>query len=1336
MLKERGTPKRPGLVSSLASVLRVPSKATRLPKPATDLELPDRVDLLEMAGQTALSGFRLAKLLSELRHLDKRVAAVDARFSYFIALESPLSAVQRERLEALLLSGEKTGTLRKGARCLFVVPRPGTISPWSSKATDIARACDLGPVLRIERGICYGLSVDGKIADAALMELGTTLFDRMTETVFVSADEAVALFEEHRPAALATVPVLAGGRDALVKANSELGLALANDEIDYLVENYRNLDRDPTDAELMMFAQANSEHCRHKIFNAGWVIDGETRSERLFDMIRSTTAAQPDGVLSAYSDNAAVIEGWPGSRLMPGGVTREYGYHDEPVHILMKVETHNHPTAISPFAGAATGAGGEIRDEGATGLGAKPKAGLSGFTVSHLRIPGFPQPWEADFPHPDRMATPLEIMTEGPIGGAAFNNEFGRPNLLGYFRTFESRIPGLPDNEIRGYHKPIMIAGGVGNVRAEHATKIDVPVGARIVIIGGPAMLIGLGGGAASSLASGSSSEDLDFASVQRGNPEMQRRAQEVIDRCWQMGDDSPILLIHDVGAGGLSNAVPEAVDHSKHGATIELRDVANAERGMSPMAIWCNEAQERYVLIIEDERITEFVAMCDRERCPVSVIGTLTDSGVLVVNDMEFDNRAVDMPMAMLLGNPPKMTREVTRESRPAVPIEFKDIDIQEAVLRVLRFPAVADKSFLIHIGDRTVGGLTVRDQLVGPWQVPVSDLAITASSYEGITGEAMAMGERTPLAALNAPASGRMAVAEAVTNIAAARIGELQQVRLSANWMAAAGHPGEDANLFDTVKAVSDELCRDLGIAIPVGKDSLSMRARWQDEQGEHQVVAPVSLIVSAFAPVSDVRAHLTPQLQARDEPTYLLLLDLGEGRNRLGGSCLAQVYSRTGGETPDLDSPDLLKNFFAAIQELNERQMLLAYHDRSDGGLLVTVAEMMFASRLGVTLQLGGSNEELLAQLFTEEAGAVVQVAKRNITQLQMVLDRTGVKATAIGRVESEPTLTVRADDRVVMTLGRAQMQRAWSETSYRIQALRDNPATAREEFDRILDNEDPGLNVRISFDANEDIARAYRGTASPRVAILREQGVNSQYEMAAAFMRAGFTAVDVHMSDLLEGRDDLAGYHGLVACGGFSFGDVLGAGGGWAKSILFHSRTRDQFAEFFARGDTFALGVCNGCQMLSHLRELIPGAASWPRFLRNRSEQFEARLSLVEVLASPSMFLDGMAGSRLPIATSHGEGRAAFENDTDRFLASYTIALRYVDNYGNVADRYPANPNGSHDGICGLTTDDGRVTIMMPHPERVARTIQNSWFPEDWGDDGPWLRMFRNARVAVS
>jgi phosphoribosylformylglycinamidine synthase len=1286
-----------------------------------------------LPGQSALSEFRLKKLWSCLRQSDPGVATVHARYAYFVSANATLSGKESERLDALLLSGEPVLKLPQSARQLIVVPRPGTISPWSSKATEIAHACGLGLIDRIERGICYGLQLKTEPDSASLSSLHRHLFDRMTETVIQNEDEARLLFETHEPSPLSTVPLLKEGPAALVRANSELGLALSDDEIDYLNDNYRSLRRDPTDAELMMFAQANSEHCRHKIFNAEWIIDGEPQDERLFGMIRSTTEAAPDGVISAYSDNAAVMQGWQGRRLMPGS-DRQYQYIDEPIQILMKVETHNHPTAISPYPGAATGSGGEIRDEGATGLGAKPKAGLTGFTVSHLRIPGFAQPWEDDFPHPDRMATPLEIMLEGPIGGAAFNNEFGRPCLLGYFRTFEA--PGPTDSEIRGYHKPIMIAGGVGNVRDIHALKIDVPVGARLVVIGGPAMLIGLGGGAASSLASGSSHEDLDFASVQRGNPEIERRAQEVIDRCWAMGDQNPILLIHDVGAGGLSNAVPEAVDHSHLGARVELRDVPNAEPGMSPMGIWCNEAQERYVLVVADERIDEFENLCDRERCPHAIIGTLTDDRRLIVSDREFGNNIVDMPMDMLLGKTPKTTRDVTRVTRQIRPLDLQGIELKDAVLRVLRFPAVADKSFLIHIGDRTVGGLCVRDQLVGPWQVPVSDVAITASSHDSVTGEAMAMGERTPLATMNAPASGRMAVGEAVTNIAAAAIEDISKVRLSANWMAAAGYPGEDANLFDTVKAVGHELCRDLGIAIPVGKDSLSLRTRWHDEDGEHQVVAPVSLIVSAFAPVSDVRRHLTAELRRVDEDSHLLLLDLGAGKNRLGGSCLAQVYSRHGGETPDLDESLQLGHFFQIIQELIQKNLILAYHDRSDGGLLATVAEMIFAGRQGATLHLFGSDTEILEKLFNEELGAVLQVADSKLDEVLAVLDRYESSASTIGQVGAGDDLTIYRDGQVVLQIDRVRMQREWSETSYRLQALRDNPETAREEYDRILDRKDPGLNVQINFDPAEDIVAPVVGGAKPRVAIVREQGVNSQYEMAAAFMRAGFDAVDVHMSDLFEGRDELGNYQGIVACGGFSFGDVLGAGGGWAKSILYHARTRDQFAKFFARGDSFALGVCNGCQMLAHLRELIPGSAYWPNFLRNKSEQFEARLSLVEISNNRSIFLSGMAGCRIPIATSHGEGRAMFFNPTDQAVGETLIALRYVDNYGGIADRYPSNPNGSTGGICGLSNEDGRVTIMMPHPERVARTIQNSWHPHDWGDDGAWMRIFRNARVAIS
>ncbi|MFQ6005022.1 MAG: phosphoribosylformylglycinamidine synthase [Woeseia sp.] len=1289
--------------------------------------------MLELPGQAALSGFRLRKLLTVLQKSERRVASVCARYAYFVHVAASLGAEARACLDDLLLGDDPVFELPSESLRLFAVPRPGTISPWSSKATDIAHACGLDMVERIERGTCFGLQFEEAPSTARAASISRHLFDRMTETVIENADEAWALFQPEAPVPQSIVPVLAEGPDALVRVNRELGLALSGDEIEYLHASFKDLGRDPGETELMMFAQANSEHCRHKIFNARWVIDGEPQAEELFGMIRRTTKANSDGIISAYSDNAAVIEGRRGKRLMPG-YDRRYRYRDEPIHYLMKVETHNHPTAISPFPGAATGSGGEIRDEGATGLGAKPKAGLTGFTVSHLRIPGFSQPWEQPFPHPDRMAAPLEIMLEGPIGAAAFNNEFGRPNLLGYFRSFEA--PGPHEDEIRGYHKPIMIAGGVGNIRDGHALKPELPVGAKLIVIGGPAMLIGVGGGAASSLASGASHEDLDFASVQRGNPEIQRRAQEVIDRCWAMGEANPILLIHDVGAGGLSNAIPEAVDHSHLGARVELREIPNAEPGMSPTGIWCNEAQERFVLVIADDRTEEFAGLCERERCPHSVIGTLTDDRRLVVTDTEFGSRVIDMPMEMLFGRTPKTTRDVRRVPCVRQDVNLDGIELEDAVLRVLRFPAVADKSFLIHIGDRTVGGLTVRDQLVGPWQVPVSDVAITASSFEGVTGEAMAMGERTPLAIIDAPASGRMAVGEAVTNMAAAPVEDIGNIRLSANWMAAAGHPGEDAKLFDTVKAVSEGLCRELGIAIPVGKDSLSLRTRWRDEYGEYQVIAPVSLIVSAFAPVSEVRYHLTPQLRRIGETSRLLLLDLREGAARMGGSCLAQAYCRPGGETPDLDSPQTLRDFFAAVQQLRDKGLILAYHDRSDGGVLATVAEMMFAGRLGVTLVLPGPKRDILATLFNEELGAVLQVADSKLAEVEAVLRRFGTSWTPVGQVDSDDRLTIRTGDEVVLSMDRTRMQRAWSETSYRLQSLRDNPETAQEEYDRIMDSGDPGLNVHLNFDPGEDIAAPFIAGAKPRVAILREQGVNSQYEMAAAFMRAGFDAFDVHMSDLLDGRDELGNYQGLVACGGFSFGDVLGAGGGWAKSILYHARIRDQFADFFSRGDRFALGVCNGCQMLSRLRDLIPGAAYWPVFTRNKSEQFEARLSLVEICDSRSIFLSGMGGCRIPIATSHGEGRATFVNETDRHVAESLVALRYIDNYGGVARSYPGNPNGSVDGICGLSNESGRVTIMMPHPERVCRTTQNSWHEENWGEDGAWMRIFRNARVAIS
>jgi phosphoribosylformylglycinamidine synthase len=1130
--------------------------------------------------------------------------------------------------------------------------------------------------------------------------------------------------------------VLEGVRPARDAADAALGLALSDDEIDYLLAHYRAIGRNPTNAELMMFAQANSEHCRHKIFNASWIIDGKPQPKSLFAMIRNTHEKSPQGVLSAYRDNAAVMEGWTAERFFPMPAEARYGFVAEPVHILMKVETHNHPTAISPFPGASTGAGGEIRDEGATGLGGKPKAGLTGFSVSHLRIAGFEQPWEEGGPgFPARIATACEIMRDGPIGAAAFNNEFGRPNLAGYFRTFEQVVDGV----VRGYHKPIMVAGGLGNIRAGHVEKGEVAPGAKLVVLGGPAMLIGLGGGAASSMASGESSEDLDFASVQRGNPEIQRRAQEVIDRCWAMGDDNPIMLVHDVGAGGLSNAFPEVIDHSGLGGRIELRDVPNDEPGMSPMAIWCNEAQERYALAVAPERVADFAAICARERCPWAIVGETTTERRLLVTDRLFGNAPVDMPVEVLLGKPPRMTRKAARAARHGDEMP-RDIALRDAALRVLGLPAVADKSFLVTIGDRSVGGLTVRDQMVGPWQVPVADVAVTSSGFRAYTGEAMAMGERAPLAVLDGPASGRMAVGEAITNIAAAAVPTLGQVRLSANWMAACGEPGEDAALFDTVHAVGEALCPALGIAIPVGKDSLSMRTRWESAAGAQAVIAPLSLIVSAFAPVQDVRRTLTPQLRLGEDDTSLLLIDLGAGRNRLGGSALAQVFGRIGTHPPDLDDPARLAAFFAAIQQLNARERILAYHDRSDGGLFATLVEMAFAARCGLDIDIAPLGDDPLAALFTEELGAVIQLRQPEIDEVMAVCTAAGLEpcVSVIGRPVEGDRVRIRQAERLLFDESRSELRDAWSQTSYRMQALRDNPDCAREEHAARSDEQDPGLWAELSFDPAEDVAAPFIGRGQrPRIAVLREQGVNSQVEMAAAFHRAGFEAVDVHMSDLLEDRRSLAEFRGLVACGGFSYGDVLGAGEGWAKSILFNPHARDQFEAWFARADTFALGICNGCQMMSALKEIIPGAALWPRFVRNRSEQYEARFSLVRIDESGSALTAGMGGSVLPIVISHGEGRVEFRDlEHERAcLEAELVWLRYLDNHGRIAASYPANPNGSPHGIAGLTSADGRVTIAMPHPERVFRSVQHSWLPAAWGEDGPWMRLFRNARAWV-
>jgi phosphoribosylformylglycinamidine synthase len=1225
---------------------------------------------------------------------------------------------------------------------LLVMPRFGTVSPWSSKATDIAHVCGLADVLRIERGVAWYVSAPRPLTLDERREVSAVIHDRMTENVLDSLAAAVGLFAHHTPQPLATVPVLQQGRVALERANQELGLALSDDEIDYLVDAFtQQLRRDPADVELMMFAQANSEHCRHKIFNADWVVDGKPSEKSLFGMIRNTHRVSPDGVLSAYRDNAAVIAGWPGRRWFAQAGDGVYEGSDEQIDILLKVETHNHPTAISPFPGAATGSGGEIRDEGATGRGSKPKAGLVGFTVSNLRIPGYEQPWERDFGKPERIVPALQIMLEGPIGAAAFNNEFGRPNIYGYFRTFEQRVESPGRSPLRGYHKPIMIAGGLGNIRRAHVEKAPVIPGAKIVVLGGPSLLIGLGGGAASSMGAGSSSADLDFASVQRGNPEMQRRAQEVIDACWAMGDDNPILLIHDVGAGGLSNAIPESVHHGVTGGRIDLRRILSDEPGMSPLELWCNESQERYVLVIAAAQLAAFGALCDRERCPFAVVGDVTDDARLRVDDPLFGNTPVDMPLETLLGKPPRMTRDVRRLPHAGDGFTAADVtDLREAALRVLSLPTVADKTFLVTIGDRSVGGMISRDPLVGPWQVPVSDVAVTISDYFSTRGEAMAMGERTPVALLDPAASGRLAVAEAVTNIVAADIARIEDIRLSANWMAACGEPGEDADLYDTVRAVGEEFCPALGIAIPVGKDSLSMKTAWTAHDGPRKVVSPVSLIVSAFAPVVDVRRTLTPQLRLDQGATRLLLVDLGAGRNRLGASCLAQVYGRIGDVPPDCDDPQRLRAFVDCVLELRRRGLILAYHDRSDGGLLATLAEMAFAGHCGLSLQLRARGQaEAVAELFSEELGAVLQVASNSLAEVNAVFAAAGLAAMVheLGTVEAFDRIVI--EDAVgtgVLDATRTELRAAWSETSYRMQALRDNPACAQEEHEQVLDPKDPGLFATLSFDPAEDVAAPYiaRG-ARPEIAILREQGVNSQLEMAAAFDRAGFRPIDVHMTDLIAGRTELERYRGLVACGGFSYGDVLGAGEGWAKSILFNEELREQFAAFFARPDSFALGVCNGCQMMSTLQSLIPGAAHWPRFVRNRSEQFEGRVGLVEVLPTPSIFFRGMEGSVLPIAVAHGEGRAEFANAAaeDACTTSGLVSLRWVDNHGEVAVAYPSNPNGSPAGITGLTTVDGRVTILMPHPERVYRTVQNSWHPESWGEDGGWMRMFRNARA---
>lgn len=1287
-------------------------------------------------GAPALSAFRVQKLMQACEVAQLPVKQIYAEYVHLAYLSEALNPDDQAQLSKILTYGPAIESHEPQGILLFVTPRPGTISPWSSKATDIAHNCGLKQVKRLERGLAYYVESD-TLSGEQLKSLKALLHDRMMEVVLDSFEAADMLFARTEPKPFVSVNILGEGRRALEIANREMGLALADDEIDYLVTNFLRLERNPNDIELMMFAQANSEHCRHKIFNADWTIDGEVQPKSLFKMIKNTYEKTPDYVLSAYKDNAAVMTGFEAGRFFPDsdGV---YRYHTEPMHILMKVETHNHPTAISPYPGAATGSGGEIRDEGATGRGSKPKAGLTGFSVSNLKIPGFVQPWEGDYGKPDRIVTAFDIMIDGPLGGAAFNNEFGRPALLGYFRTYEQQVCSHNGVEVRGYHKPIMLAGGLGNIREEHVQKGEISLGAKLIVLGGPAMNIGLGGGAASSMASGQSSEDLDFASVQRENPEMERRCQEVIDRCWQMGDANPIQFIHDVGAGGLSNAFPELVSDAGRGGKFELRNVPSDEPGMSPLEIWCNESQERYVLSVAAENLDTFAAICERERAPFAVVGEAVAEQHLSLSDEHFDNKPIDLPLEVLLGKPPKMSRDVVSQKAQSAALDEASIDLAQAVKRVLTLPTVADKSFLITIGDRTVTGLVNRDQMVGPWQVPVADCAVTAASFDSYVGEAMSMGERTPLALLDFGASARMAVAESLLNMAGADIGSLKRIKLSANWMSAAGHPGEDAGLYEAVKAVGEELCPELELTIPVGKDSMSMKTAWEDKGEQKAVTAPMSLIITAFGAVRDIRNTVTPELRTDKGETVLLLADLAKGKTRLGGSCLAQVFGELGDIAPDLDQAAVLKGFFEVTQQLVAERSLLAYHDKSDGGLFTTLVEMAFAGHTGLKVDISALAGSALARLFNEELGAVLQVSKDQAAEIIKAYTGAGVDCHPIAELSDDGRIRIQDQGAEIYSALRTELRKLWSETTYRMQALRDNPECAREEFDLKLDETDPGLTVNLSFDPAEDVAAPYilKG-AAPKMAILREQGVNSHIEMAAAFERAGFESRDVHMSDILSGRISLEEFQGLVACGGFSYGDVLGAGEGWAKSILFNSRAREDFSRFFERADSFALGVCNGCQMLSNLKEIIPGTEHWPHFVRNRSERFEARFSLVEVQQSPSLFFSGMAGSRMPIAVSHGEGRAEFASAATMAAAeqSGTVALRYVNGKGEVASLYPQNPNGSPNGLSGICSLDGKVTIMMPHPERVFRTVANSWHPENWGEDSPWMRMFRNARVKL-
>ena len=1288
----------------------------------------------QMIGQAAHSSSHLTKLLSVIQQQYPTVTELKSRYHYLLTYQDKVDmpAANTERLAKLLRAEPITASATDRGQQFLVFPRPGTISPWSSKAKDIA--ANSGVVVQyLERGIVYHLVTKDKLTTEQTTAIKALLYDRMTEAVFDDSHQFHTFFQRPAQRDTAVIDMLSGGKDALETANMQLGLALADDEIAYLFEQFTALKRNPNDIELMMFAQANSEHCRHKIFNADWVIDGQPQRETLFNMIRYTHQQNPTGVITAYSDNSSVITGADCARLTVDVTHQQYHYEHERQAILMKVETHNHPTAISPFPGAATGAGGEIRDEGATGRGSKPKAGLTGFAVSNLRIPEHIHPWEEDYGQPDRLASAYQIMLSAPLGSAAFNNEFGRPNLAGYFRTLEIAVQGENGIEQRGYHKPIMLAGGLGSIREQHIEKHVIAAGSKLIVLGGPAMLIGLGGGAASSVSSGESEAELDFASVQRGNPEMERRCQEVIDRCVALGEANPIISIHDVGAGGLSNAFPELVDDSERGACFELSRIPNDDPAMSPMEIWCNESQERYVLAIAEKDMRLFQDIADRERCPWAVVGEATAERHLKLSDSTQASTPIDMPLSLLLGKPPKMRREVHRVVVKQAPLSFRGISVEQAIKRVLMLPTVGSKSFLITIGDRSITGLVARDQMVGPWQVPVADCAVTLASHHGYQGEAMAIGERAPIALIDAAAAGRMAVTEAITNIAAADIHQLSDIKLSANWMAACGHPGEDAKLYETVEAIGRDFCPALGIAIPVGKDSLSMKTGWQQQQEEKSVTAPLSLVVSAFSPVKDVVKTITPMLRLDKGDTDLIYINLGRGEHRLGGSALAQVYQQIGNVAPDVTA-EAVSNFFQALQQLKNDHLVIAYHDRSDGGLLTTLLEMAFAGRCGLDIALSSRLGEPLSVLFSEEAGAVIQVRHTDVDEALAILREYDLLADAhvIGTVTEAQNITVTVDETCHLSMSRAELQQYWSDTSYQMQAKRDNPACAKQEYEQISDDSDPGLSAHLTFDVEQAMAITQRlaKSSKPKVAILREQGVNGQLEMAAAFDAAGFTAVDIHMSDILSGKMGLDGMVGLVACGGFSYGDVLGAGRGWASTILNHPPTRAVFSDFFARTDTFTLGVCNGCQMLSQLTELISGSEHWPSFQANISTQFEARLSMVTITESPSILLAGMAGSVMPIAVAHGEGQAVFSSDNA--LQQAEVAMRYVDNKGKVTERYPANPNGSCQGITALTTTDGRVTIMMPHPERVTRTVQYSWAPDEWGETGPWAQIFHNAR----